>query len=136
MMNNAERGIRELARLQRESREKAIESYRESSKELLIKNISTKFTTSTIGPLSILEQHFGSLWGRGKPRHLLTDEERRWEAVKERFRTEVLNLGNSQKRAAVAEIHEYDVAWNRHHITLITNESGYEGRTNDAERTV
>jgi hypothetical protein len=134
IMDNAEQGVRELARLHRESRRAAAESYRESSKELLIKNISTKFTTATIGPLSILEQHFGALWGRGKPRHLLSDDERRWEAVKERFRTEVLNLGNGQKRAAVAEINEYDVAWKRHHMTLTA--TGNEGRNDDAERDV
>lgn len=127
-MDNAERGIRDLVRHKENSRLEAEERFRERSKEQLINTISKKFNTATIGPLSILERYFGKLWGQGKPAHTLTDEEMAWRAVKELVRSEVLNLGNNQKRAAVAAIHEYDVSWERFTVEY----RPIEGRTTNA----
>jgi hypothetical protein len=65
-----------------------------------------------------MEQKFGFLWGQGKPTSQLTDRERDMLYLKEELRTEILNNGNNQKRAAVAEINQYEVEWNRHHMEL------------------
>lgn len=127
-MDTAEQGIRNLARHKENSHLEAQERFRKLSKEQLINTISKKFSTATIGPLSILEQYFGKLWGQGKPSHVLTDDELAWRAIKELVRTEVLNLGNNQKRAAVAAIHEYEVSWERYHVEC----RPIEGRTTNA----
>lgn len=94
------------------------DNYKQQSRERLRKNIESKIRTTMIGALSHVEQVLGFLWGQGKPKHTLTDEELSNEVLKEELRTAILNLGNNQIRAANSELGQYDVEWKRHHYQL------------------
>jgi hypothetical protein len=99
-------------------KEQAAEHYSRQSRERLRRNIETKIRTTMIGALSLMEAKFGHLWGQGKPRTQLTDQELAMEELKDELRTEILNNGNNQLRAAIAEIGQYDVTWNRYQYSL------------------
>lgn len=94
------------------------ENYRHQSKHRLQKIIEKKINTTMIGAISIIEEKFGFLWGQGKPTNQLTERELEMLTLKDEIRTEILNNGNNQKRAAVAEINQYDIEWKRHHMDL------------------
>lgn len=98
------------------------ENYRQQSKRRLQKIIETKITTTMIGAISAIEQKFGFLWGQGKPTDELTSKELDMLALKDELRTEILNNGNNQKRAVVAEINQYDIEWKRYHMDLHVKE--------------
>lgn len=100
----------------------ANDNYKFQSKRRLQKVIETKINTTMIGAISAVEQKFGKLWGQGKPINQLTEAELEMLALKDELRTEILNNGNNQKRAAVAEINQYDVEWKRHHMDLHVQE--------------
>lgn len=94
------------------------DNYRQQSRVRLQKSVETKINTTMIGAIAAVEQKFGHLWGQGKSADQLTERELEWLAVKDALRTEILNNGNNQKRAAVAEIKQYEVEWKRHHLNM------------------
>jgi leucyl aminopeptidase (aminopeptidase T) len=106
-----------LVKYRKESEEESRKHFLDQSRERLKKNIEVKIKTTMIGSLSHIEQAFGQLWGQGKPRESLTDQELAWEEIKDKLRTEILNQGNNQIRAAMAEINSYEVSWSRYHYT-------------------
>jgi hypothetical protein len=105
--------LRRITQQREADRQEAAKRYAQQSRERLRKNMETKIRTTMIGSLALVEQKFSSLWGQGKPRNQLTDAELAWETIKDELRTEILNNGNNQLRAAIAEINQYDVTWNR-----------------------
>ena len=72
-----------------------------------------------IGSLAHFENTFGELWGHGKLDDNLTNEELYWHDKWEEVRTEILNNGNNQLRAAIDEMAEYTLTWNRHKTNFI-----------------
>lgn len=104
-----------LVRHRQEHKEASRENYKQQSRRRLQKAIETKINTTMIGAIAAIERNFGFLWGDGKPAN---QRELDMLALKDALRTEILNNGNNQKRAAVAEIGQYDVEWNRHHVDL------------------
>jgi len=74
------------------------------SKNVLKKHIQTKFKTTMIGSLDQFEQNFGHLWGHGLDDVELTDEQFDMRELWQLTRTEILNNGNNQLRAALAEV--------------------------------
>ena len=100
------------------------ERYEAHSREIMKKHITTKFRTTMIGTLDILEQQYGYKWGHG-----LSEEECTVEQLSERdrwqlIRTEILNNGNNQMRAALAEVEQYTVKYNKKEYKfLITKDS-------------
>jgi hypothetical protein len=88
--------------------------YKEQCKERFKKIVGKKFETVTVYPLSQFETIFGHLWGHGKPKESLTDEENVMRAKWEQCRTNILNVGNQQRRNFEAELSMYDVLWNRY----------------------
>jgi len=100
---------------QRESQER---KYKERSKKRMSNIIGTKIKTSFIGAISSCEKNFGFLWGYGKEDSELTDEELKMKEVWEEIRTEILDNGNTQLRAATNEIDNYSVRWERHSIGI------------------
>lgn len=104
----------QIVRHRTEAKEDGRKRYLAESKERLRKNIASKIRTVMIGDLARVEAKFGRLWGQGKPKHALTDQEIELDAVKEELRTEILNHGNNLLRAAMAEIDQYDVDWKRY----------------------
>jgi len=80
------------------------EKYKYQSKKRLTTNIHKKFTTTMIGALAAFEKHFGHIW----------ENDPRWRDTWENARTEVLDVGNKNLRAAEQEISEYTITWDRH----------------------
>jgi hypothetical protein len=105
----------------------ASEHYKLQSQNQLKKAIEKKINTTMIGAISAIENSkLGKLWGQGKPPGQLTENEVAWLAVKDALRTEILNNGNNQKRAAVAEINQYHIEWKRHHVEFTERNNKYE----------
>lgn len=80
------------------------ELYRNNSKKRLLNNIGTKFKTTMIGALAAFEKRFGHIW----------ENNREWRQIWDEARTEILDLGNKNRRAAEQEISEYTITWNRY----------------------
>ncbi len=110
--------MRDIVRHREVTNEASRENYKVLCRKKLAKNIETKINTTMIGALDAVERHFGSVWGEGKPISERTPKEVAMLAVKDQLRTEILNNGNNQKRAALAEINQYEVEWMRHHVDL------------------
>lgn len=94
------------------------QQYREKSKKRLGTIIGTKIKTSFIGAISSCENNFGFLWGHGKNEEELTEEEISMKEIWEEIRTEILDNGNTQLRAASNEIGNYSITWDRYSIGL------------------
>lgn len=92
--------------------------YRDKSKKRLSTIIGTKIKTSFIGAISSCENNFGFLWGHGKNEEDLTEEEISMKEIWEEIRTEILDNGNTQLRAASNEIDNYSINWDRYSIGL------------------
>lgn len=123
-MTDADRGddgadrLRRIVQHRELGRQDAAQRYSQQSRERLKRNIETKIRTTMIGSLSLVESKLGFLWGQGKPRGQLTEQESAMEELKDELRTEILNNGNNQLRAAIAEINQYEITWNRYQYDL------------------
>lgn len=91
-------------------------------KELLKSHIATKFKTTIIGSISKFEDLFGELWGMGLQPEELNAEQRYWREKWSLARTEILNNGNSQSRAASSEIDQYNVEYNKYEYNFNTQD--------------
>lgn len=88
--------------------------YEAHSKATLKRHIETKFKTTMIGALSRFEKIFGEeVWGHGLDDELLTDAQKdnreKWQLA----RTEILNNGNNQMRASIAEVDNNTIRYNK-----------------------
>ena len=110
--------IASAAHKQKEAKSK---EYEERSKKRLSNIVSTKMNTSFIGAISSCENHFGFLWGHGKSEEELTQDEIEMREVWDEIRAEILDNGNTQLRAAVNEIGNYSVSWDRYTLTMNTH---------------
>jgi len=102
------------------------DKYKESSRRRLLNNIKKKFDTTTIGSLAVIEDIFGELWGHGVHYNELTDEEKEWREDWNEARTKILDLGNSNLRAAQSEISQYSISWNRYVTNFIVKNKDNE----------
>jgi len=91
----------------------------EACRRRLDKIITTKIRTAFIGAIAAFEDEFGFLWGQGKSLDSLTDEETQMRELWDLSRTNILNLGNGQLRAAQNEIANHVISWNRHHVDFV-----------------
>tara|TARA_R100001163_G_C4949276_1_gene117752 strand:+ start:112 stop:423 length:312 start_codon:yes stop_codon:yes gene_type:complete len=96
--------------------------FKEYSKKRLSNNLKKKFDTTTIGSLAAFEENFGFLWGHGKNYNDLTDDEKYWRNLWSDTRTTILDLGNSNSRAAQSEISQYTFSWNRYVTNFFVKE--------------
>ena len=91
-------------------------------KNMLSQHITAKLKTTMIGALAKFEGEFSYLWTPEIEGDSLTDEQldykERWQFV----RTEILNLGNAQLRAALQEIDQYTIKYNKHEYTFVITE--------------
>jgi hypothetical protein len=104
--------------------------YKELSKKRLLQSINTKMKTVMIGSLARFEQNMGHLWGAGK-RTPLTPEESAMAEIWQKIRTEILDLGNNNMRAAEQEIAQYSMSWERNKTELIIIKPGIQGEENE-----
>lgn len=89
-------------------------NYEDFSKKRLLNNIESKFKTTMIGSLAIIEEELGFLWGHGLHPSELTEDEKE---IKERWkvaRNRILDSGNSNLRATQNELSQYSFRWNRY----------------------
>lgn len=111
--------MQETMRLRREEEVERSETYKEDSRERLVRSLEKKFKTTFIGALAHFEEAFGpQLWGKGLAYGQLSELQLRNKKTWDLVRTNVLNNGNNQLRAAIQEIAEYTVEWNRHTLLL------------------
>lgn len=104
----------EYHRQVQERREKNKRVEQDHSKRQLKRNIDKKFNTTIIGILARFEEYFGDLWGHGKEYEDLTEIERDFLKDWKSVRTEVLDHGHHQARAAKQEIDLYTVEFQRY----------------------
>ena len=93
----------------------------QSSKKRLIGSVERKFKTTMIGALASFEERFGSAWGHGKETADLTAEESENRGIWNDVRTDILNKGNNQLRAAQEEIAQYTMTWDKYRTEFLVN---------------
>ena len=87
---------------------------REKYKTRLKTIIEKKFKTTFIGILDRFEQEFGELWGADIDfDDELNETEKKNKRTWNDLRTSILDHGHNQARAALVDIDQYDVIWNR-----------------------
>ena len=121
-MSNYEEN-KKLVRLSKKAND---ERYEAHSKTNLKRHIETKFRTTMIGALARFEELFGYLWGHGKQEFELTDEELEQREKWHLARTEILNNGNNQARAALAEIDQHTVRYNKQEYNFLVKKDNQE----------
>jgi len=107
-----------LANLYKQTRKTNEERYSQNSKTRLLKNIEKKFQTAMIGTLARCEEKFGFLWGFNQDKKL-TKDQIEFQTLWEDLRTEILNHCNSQARAAMEEMSQYSISWNKYKTDFI-----------------
>jgi len=114
-MDDKERQLINLHKLQRKQSKGRIEN---DSKERLKKIAMKKFRTCFIAALSEFEDIFGYMWGHNLLENELTDEQKinreKWRIA----RTNILNKGNTQARALVAEMDLHKVEFEGYKMVL------------------
>lgn len=108
----------QLAAAQQKQKEIKSKKYQDKSKKRLSNIVSTKIKTSFIGSISSYENNFGFLWGHGKSEDELTETELNMREIWEGVRSEILDNGNAQLRAAVNEINNYSIHWDRYQMNI------------------
>lgn len=88
------------------------------SKKKLMQNIEKKFKTAMIGTLARCEESLGFLWGCNSDKSL-TKDQREFKEIWEQLRTNILNHCNSQARAAMEEISQYNITWQKYQTNFI-----------------
>tara|TARA_Y100000034_G_C6799357_1_gene358546 strand:- start:63 stop:449 length:387 start_codon:yes stop_codon:yes gene_type:complete len=112
----------ELKRLHQQSKKLKEERRKLHSRRQLSLMLTKKFKTTMIGALAAFEEGFGHFWGHNKPFDELNEEESKLNGIWEDTRTEILNNGNSQLRAALEEINHYDLNWNQYYTELVVKQ--------------
>ena len=102
------------------------ERYKNQSKNTLSRHIEAKLRTTMIGALARFEENFGVLWGHGKRDSDLSEREERYRELWNLTRTEVLNNGNNQLRAAKEEICCYTIMYNKFETEFILKQDNQE----------
>lgn len=118
---DAERQLYEVNEKRKASEPLASEArYEDESRKRLGRIIDKKIMTSFIGAVAKFEEFFGHLWGHGLSldQELSESENRNLELWNE-CRNEVLNNGNSQKRALQTELLLYTIKMNRCRARLL-----------------
>jgi hypothetical protein len=94
------------------------ELVRQQSKERLTKEVKKRINTTMIGAIASVEEHFGKLWGFNSDGELNYQQQKMKELFEE-LRADILDKGNAQIRQFEAELNNYDINWNRYHITIL-----------------
>lgn len=95
------------------------------SKRRLINILEKKFKTCYIGALAKFEETFGHLWGHGQTEDL-TPEQQEWKELWYDVRTAILNNGNNQARAAMDEISQYTMTWDKYKVEFLVKKEQKE----------
>lgn len=74
-------------------------------------------------PYQHLKRTSVSYGGHGKKYSELDEEERYWRDIWSKTRTSILDLGNSNLRAAQSEISQYTISWNRYVTNFVIKDN-------------
>ncbi len=118
------------AQLKLENDKASKDKYKHDSHERLNKIGKKKIQTTMVGALSVIEKHFGFLWGHDKS-DSLTEEEKCMRELFELVRAEIFDNGNTQMRNFATELEQYDIEWLRYHMDLLVKP---EGLSNERQR--
>jgi hypothetical protein len=121
----------QMVAAKQKQREINSDKHKERCKKRLSNIITTKIKTSFVGAISAYEENFGFLWGHGKEEKDLDQNELAMREIWESVRSKVLDNGNSQLRASVNEMNNYNIDWNMHRVELPIIES--YNKENDSE---
>jgi len=99
------------------------EKRKQFAQKRLETNIVKKIKTTMIGALASFEDGFGHLWGKDIPEDQLDSDELKFSDMWEEIRSEILDKGNLQIRAAKDELSEYETDWNMYQIDFIKKET-------------
>jgi len=105
--------------------------YEAHSKNTLKRHMETKFRTTMIGALSKFEKIFGDLWGHGLPDSDLSETQRKFKEKWQLARTEILNNGNNQMRAALSEIDNNTIKYNKSQYNFLIKQDNQELTENE-----
>lgn len=96
----------------------------EESHKKLVQSLSTFLKTAFIGALDHFERGFGKIWGFKKNGEN-TEGEKKWKAIWEEVRNQILTNGNNQIRAMIKKLKEYKVRWRgkNYHFRVKENEN-------------
>jgi hypothetical protein len=89
------------------------------AKRKLQKIIEKRFETAIIGILARCEKHFGDLWGYESEYPELSKQQKNMLEIWECLRSDILNHGNTQSRAAIDEISKYNIEEDVYQIDFI-----------------
>jgi len=109
----------QASRFIKDAKKNSQRKYETNSKKRLMNNVAKKLQTTMIGALAQFEKQFGELWGIDEDIGNLTPEQQFYRSKWESVRTEVLNNGNNQIRAAMDELSQYTITWNRFQTSFI-----------------
>lgn len=119
-----EKGYEDLKKQKELLRKLNEERAQQNSKKQLMSNVQKKMKTTMIGALATFEEGFGHLWGHGKHIDDLTPSEEEYRQIWDAVRSTVLDKGNNQSRAAMDEIAQYTMNWNRFNMNLVVKPKG------------
>lgn len=108
---------KKLVALSRKANDARFEAH---SKSTLKRHIETKFRTTMIGALSRFEKIFGEeVWGFEVDDADLTERQKENQEKWQLARTEILNNGNNQMRASLAEVDNNTIRYNKMEYNFI-----------------
>lgn len=90
------------------------DKFQNNSRTRLMNAMQKRFNTTMVGALVAFEDEFGELWGNGLDTEELTPEQLEERDHWEKVRARVFDNGNDQARAAMDEISNYTVSWNKY----------------------
>lgn len=92
------------------------------SRKRLMSSVGKKMKTAMIGAIAACEETFGFLWGHDKDPDDRTEEEQEMYQLWLELRTRILDKGNIQQRAAVEELANYTVTFNKYRTDFIVKQ--------------
>lgn len=77
----------------------------------LMKMADQTITRTMIGSLACCEKHLGYLWGHGLSEEELDEDQKRWRALWQLIRFEILENGHTQLRDMKSAISRCNIKW-------------------------
>ncbi len=109
----------DLLKMRSKSKEDRANRIKSDSKDRLKDIVEKKFKTCFIFSLAEFENAFGEkLWGHDLPENELTKDQLKNKEKWLKLRKEILNKGNTQRRAVISEIDLHDIEFRGYRMNL------------------
>lgn len=80
----------------------------------LIDNVKKSIQTTIIGAISKIEREFGYLWGHGKEKDKLTENEQKFLKIWLKLRKDMLDCSGNESRRMDKEFDKYVIQYNNY----------------------